>query len=425
MKILKKDKLYILKSYIKILLIFFLVFSIIMPVSVANTEDDIDDENVLYENILKELEEEKTKDVANNINKNPVINSRRYVVFDRDSKTVIYGKDENKQTAMASTTKIMTAIVVLENCKDLNEVVTISAKAAGTGGSTLGIKAGDKITVENLLYGLLLRSGNDTAVALAEHFGKDVKGFAELMNKKAEELGLDNTHFVTPHGLDDPNHYTTAYELAYLTDYALMNETFSTIVKTQYKTIMINDTSREIKNTNELLLANVDGVYGVKTGFTNNAGRCLVTAVKRNNMDLIVVVLGADTRKDRAKDSIKLIDYICKEYKKVDVEELVNKEFTMWNEINKDRIYIDKARKGIELELGDYKTKSIITNKEIVVEINALNFLEAPVEKGRKIGTLIVKNGDNILEEIDIKISKKIERRGIIDYFYIIAKLMK
>ena len=425
MKILKKDKLYILKSYIKILLIFFLVFSIIMPVSVANTEDDIDDENVLYENILKELEEEKTKDVANNINKNPVINSRRYVVFDRDSKTVIYGKDENKQTAMASTTKIMTAIVVLENCKDLNEVVTISAKAAGTGGSTLGIKAGDKITVENLLYGLLLRSGNDTAVALAEYFGKDVKGFAELMNKNAEELGLDNTHFVTPHGLDDPNHYTTAYELAYLTDYALMNETFSTIVKTQYKTIMINDTSREIKNTNELLLANVDGVYGVKTGFTNNAGRCLVTAVKRNNMDLIVVVLGADTRKDRAKDSIKLIDYICKEYKKVDVEELVNKEFTMWNEINKDRIYIDKARKGIELELGEYKTKSIITNKEIEVEINALNFLEAPVEKGRKIGTLIVKNGDNILEEIDIKISKKIERRGIIDYFYIIAKLMK
>ena len=123
----------------------------------------------------------------------------------------IYGKDENKQTAMASTTKIMTAIVVLENCKDLSEIVTIDSKAAGTGGSRLGLKKDDKITVEGLLYGLLMRSGNDAAVALAEYIAGSKEEFAKLMNNKAHELGLKNTNFVTPHGLDDPKHYTTAY----------------------------------------------------------------------------------------------------------------------------------------------------------------------------------------------------------------------
>ena len=231
--------------------------------------------------------------------------------------------------------------------------------------------------------------------------------------------------FVTPHGLDDPNHYTTAFELAKLTDYALGNETFANIVKTQYKTISINGNSREIKNTNELLLANVEGVYGVKTGFTNNAGRCLVTAVKRSDMDLIIVVLGADTRKDRAKDSIKLIDYAYKTYRTENIEELAKREFTSWNEVNKNRIYINKGRNGIELETSEIKIKKIITDKTINIEINALNYLEAPVEKGRKIGTMVIKNGEDIIEEIDIVTAKTVERRGIIDYFYIFAKLTR
>ena len=193
---------------------------------------------------------------------------------------------------MASTTKIMTTIVILEKA-DLNETVTVSAKAGGTGGSRLGLKRGDKASVRDLLYGLMLRSGNDAAVALAEHVGGSVKGFAELMNEKAIELGLTNTHFVTPHGLDDANHYTTALELAKLTDYAMDNETFAKIVGTKSTTIYINNQSRQINNTNELLGV-LNGVVGVKTGFTNNAGRCLVTETKRNNMDIITIVLGAD-----------------------------------------------------------------------------------------------------------------------------------
>ena len=416
-------KLYRIKLIFIILLITILINH--TTISIANTEEKKDEEKILYENIIQELEKENNSIETSASNQKPIINSRRYVIYDRNSKRAIYGKDENKQMAMASTTKIMTATVVLEKCNNLNETVTISAKAARTGGSTLGINTGDKITVNDLLYGLLLRSGNDTAVALAEYIGGSVEQFAELMNNKAKEMGLENTHFVTPHGLDDPNHYTTAYELACLTDYALKNEKFANIVKTKYATISINGVSREIKNTNELLLSDVEGIYGVKTGFTNNAGRCLVTAVKRNNMDLIVVVLGADTRKDRAKDSLKLINYAFKEYKLVNVEEFANKEFENWKEINKNRIYINKGRKNIELEIGKIEVKNIVTNKNISVEINSINYLEAPVEKGTKIGTMIVKNGEEIIEEVDILTSKKIERKNIIDYFYIFAKILK
>ena len=134
------------------------------------------------------------------------LNSRIAIAYDRTSGKVIWGKNENKRTAMASTTKIMTAIVLIEST-DLNQTVTISAKAAGTGGSRLGLKRNDKITVKDLLYGLMLKSGNDAAVAIAETVGGSVEGFAELMNNKAKSLGLENTHYVTPHGLDNPEHY--------------------------------------------------------------------------------------------------------------------------------------------------------------------------------------------------------------------------
>lgn len=167
----------------------------------------------------------------------PQINSRAAVIYDRTSKTVLWGKQENTRRAMASTTKIMSCLVVLEKT-NLKDVVEISKKAGATGGSRLGLKAKDKISVQDLLYGLMLRSGNDAAVALAEYVGGDVKGFAELMNQKANEMGLKDTHFVTPHGLDEIEHYTTAYELACITDYALKNKKFAEIVNTDRKSVV-------------------------------------------------------------------------------------------------------------------------------------------------------------------------------------------
>lgn len=377
---------------------------------------------VCADDVDNEVDFEDTIEVtASNVSELPKTNSRRYIVYDRISKSMIIGKNEDIKSAMASTTKIMTTIVILEKA-DLNETVTVSAKAGGTGGSRLGLKRGDKASVRDLLYGLMLRSGNDAAVALAEHVGGSVKGFAELMNEKASELGLTNTHFVTPHGLDDANHYTTALELAKLTDYAMNNETFSKIVGTKSITIYINNQPRQINNTNELLGV-LNGVVGVKTGFTNNAGRCLVTETKRNNMDIITIVLGADTKKDRTKDSVNLIEYTYSKYKMYNIEEKIIEEFNKWKNINEKRILITKGKQSNpKLALGAIE-KAIIPicdDDKIEYSINALTEVEAPVEQWNVMGTLTVKLNGEILENIDIVNINEVQKRDWKDYFKIV-----
>ena len=377
---------------------------------------------VCADDVDNEVDFEDTIEVtASNVSELPKTNSRRYIVYDRISKSMIIGKNEDVKSAMASTTKIMTTIVILEKA-DLNETVTVSAKAGGTGGSRLGLKRGDKASVRDLLYGLMLRSGNDAAVALAEHVGGSVKGFAELMNEKASELGLTNTHFVTPHGLDDANHYTTALELAKLTDYAMNNETFSKIVGTKSITIYINNQPRQINNTNELLGV-LNGVVGVKTGFTNNAGRCLVTETKRNNMDIITIVLGADTKKDRTKDSVNLIEYTFSKYKMYNLEEQIIKEFNKWKNINEKRILIIKGKtSNPKLALGaiEKATIPICDNDKIEYSINALTEIEAPVEQWNVMGKLTVKINGEILESIDIVNVNEVQKRDWKDYFKIV-----
>ena len=377
---------------------------------------------VCADDVDNEVDFEDTIEVtASNVSELPKTNSRRYIVYDRISKSMIIGKNEDIKSAMASTTKIMTTIVILEKA-DLNETVTVSAKAGGTGGSRLGLKRGDKASVRDLLYGLMLRSGNDAAVALAEHVGGSVKEFAELMNEKAIELGLTNTHFVTPHGLDDANHYTTALELAKLTDYAMNNETFSKIVGTKSITIYINNQPRQINNTNELLGV-LNGVVGVKTGFTNNAGRCLVTETKRNNMDIITIVLGADTKKDRTKDSVNLIEYTYSKYKMYNIEKKIIAESNKSKNINGKRILITKGKQSNpKLALGAIE-KAIIPicdDDKIEYSINALTEVEAPVEQWNVMGTLTVKLNGEILESIEIVNVNEVQKRDWKDYFKIV-----
>lgn len=409
MNILKKNR--ISKKGLIILFIalfitcFFGMFSTIYA-------DDVDNEEKISQNEINE--------VSANVSDEPVLNSRKCVVYDRISKTIIYGKNENVKSAMASTTKIMTAIVVLENT-DLNQEMVVSKKAGGTGGSRLGLRAGDKVRIEDLLYGLMLRSGNDAAVALAEHVGGSVQGFAELMNNKAVALGLKCTHFVTPHGLDDSNHYTTALELAKLSDYAMCNEKFAKIVGTKITTITVNGMPRQIANTNELLGV-LNGVIGIKTGFTNNAGRCLVTETKRNGMDIITVVLGADTKKFRTQDSVKLIEYTCAKYKMKNIEEKIQEEFENWKNINAGRISIKKAKQNEKLNLiiKEINIKQLPLKEgqieKIQYQINCLTQFDAPVENNIKIGTILVKIDEKIIESIDIVNTEKIEKKTWQDY---------
>lgn len=242
------------------------------------------------------------------------------------------------------------------------------------------------------------------------------------MNKKAKELGLKNSHFITPHGLDEQEHYTTAYELAIISDYALNIDKISEVVKTKSYTVYINGYPKTISNTNELLEF-LNGVNGVKTGFTNGAGRCLVTSVERDKFNIITVVLGADTKKIRTKDSIKLIEYIYSNYELVNIQELINNEFVNWSNINKNRIVVNKSKNNI-VKIGLEESKYIsypIKNgniKDIEINIENINmYFEAPVYKGAKIGEIHVKIADKELMVLDIFIDNNIERKNWKDYF--------
>lgn len=350
----------------------------------------------------------------------PDTNSRACVVIDRNTNTILYGKNENAVRKMASTTKIMTATIIIENC-NLDEAIEVSKKAAGTGGSRLGLKTGDKITIRDLLYGLMLCSGNDAAVALAEYAGGNVQGFADLMNKKAIDLGLSNTHFETPHGLDSDGHYTTAYELALLSNYALNNKIFAEIVGTKNYTVTINGYPKTLSNTNELL-GSLDGVYGIKTGFTNGANRCLVSACKRDNIDIICVVLGADTKNFRTSDSIKLINYIFDNFKIVNIKELIENKFTEWKSQNLDTFIVNKGlSQNINLKLDNIEFSYLPVRKDLIdsiyVSINCQKEFEAPLDINLEIGLLEVMCQNSSIADVKIITASKITKKSIYSYF--------
>lgn len=372
------------KKFFYLLLIVLLFFN--SYCNAVSEDEEILDVTSLYEETLKTISD--SSDI-------PTISSKYSVVYERNSKTVLYEKDKDIKTPMASTTKIMTAIIVIENA-DLSQTVTVSSKSAGTGGSRLGLSTNAKITIKDLLYGLMLCSGNDAAIALAETVSGDVSGFAELMNNKAKDLGLTNTSFVTPHGLDSDNHYTTAYELALLTDYALQNETFSSIVKTKTYTVTINGYPKTITNTNELL-GILNGVYGVKTGFTNGANRCLVSATKRGNLDIICVVLGADTKKIRTQDSITLIEYCFNNFDTIDIFSEIDEAFSKWKNENISYFYINKGLVSTPILYLEKPENTFITIKK--QDIQSLAFItdvtftyEAPLIKDTKLRIFIYNN---------------------------------
>lgn len=213
------------------------------------------------------------------------ISAESAILMDAQTGRVIYERQPDKRSLIASTTKIMTALVVCEQTNVLDRV-RIPKEAVGIEGSSMYLQEGEILTVQDLLYGLMLRSGNDAAVALAIYCGGTVEGFAELMNDKAHRLGLDNTHFVNPNGLDTPNHYSTARDLALLAAHAMENPVFAKTVST--KTVSIGN--RVLQNHNRLLWL-LEGADGVKTGFTKAAGRILVSSCSRNGRRLIAVTL--------------------------------------------------------------------------------------------------------------------------------------
>ena len=340
------------------------------------------------------------------------VSANSAILMEQDSGRVIFEKDAYTQRRIASITKIMTAILAVESGK-LDETVKVSDRAIRAEGSSIYLKAGEKIKLEDLVYGLMLRSGNDAAVAIAETVGGSIEGFVYLMNQKAEEIGMKNTHFANPHGLDDhEDHYSTAYDMAILTRYAMQNDTYKKIAGTKtYRSESSNDEwDRVWKNKNKLLTSLYEYSTGGKTGYTIRAKRTLVSTAEKDGVSYIAVTLNDPNDWD---DHIKMFETAFKQYKKVQVMEDGTIK-AIKDKFYKNKVYLssefeypitEKEKDGFKVE---YKLSKVKKNwkkdEENVPDIVG----EAKIYLNEKLISS---------EPIHFKHEPKKESKGIVDYF--------
>lgn len=340
----------------------------------------------------------------------PILNAKSAILIEASTGRVLYEKNAEDRCAMASTTKIMTALVVIET-GNLQDVVTISKHAASTTGSTIHLQIGEQITVNDLLYGLLLSSGNDAAVALAEHIAGSEEAFLECMNQKAVSLGLTNTHFATVHGLDHKDHYSTAYDMATLASVCMKNETFRRIVSTTE----IHISQRTLRNTNDLLFTYA-GATGLKTGYTDGAGRCLIASAKRDGMELIAVVLGCESKTTRFSDSRKLLDYGFENFSMTTVLE----EGAVIMEMQ----LIKGKKEKVSLLCSDKVTLPMADWEKSHYEVHmvAQEIQEAPCLRGTEVGTLYISHQGEPIASCQLLVGESVERKGFWDFWQEVTK---
>lgn len=318
--------------------------------------------------------------------------ARSAALYDANGGRILFGKKQDEKFPMASTTKIMTCIVILE-CGGLDDIVTVSKNAASQPDVQLNIRTGEQYYLKDLLYSLMLESHNDVAVALAEHVGGSVEGFASLMNQCAKKIGCQQTNFVTPNGLDAAKHYTTAVELCKIAAYAIQNEKFLEIINTpshQFQEI-ISGRSFVVSNKNRFLQM-YHGAIGVKTGFTGNAGYCFVGAVKRDGETLVSAVLGSGWPPN-------------KNYKWSDTKSLMDYGFTYYS---RQSFFQENLKLPKISVLGGQKNKVSLTTKKVEAEMLAdgqenekvvmelQNRQIAPVRAGEKVGSIYYYLNDKI-----------------------------
>ena len=313
------------------------------------------------------------------------VSAKSAVLLDSVSGRILYEKNMDERSLIASTTKIMTAIVVCENCNVLDRMA-IPNEAVGIEGSSLYLQEGEILTIQELLYGMMLRSGNDAATALAIYCGGTVEGFAQLMNDKARKLGMENTHFVNPHGLDSPDHYSTAHDLAILAAYAMENPIFRTTVST--KSMKLGQ--RYLSNHNKLLWR-VEGADGVKTGYTKAAGRILVSSATRNERRLIAVTINAP---DDWNDHVVLLESGFRDFRMHTAIECGQVLDTL--EI------VGGSQRSVDLVAAEDFAYPLRSNEEITIQLPTKRFLYAPVTEGDIAGYAYVCLGDAVVGKIPL-----------------------
>ena len=320
------------------------------------------------------------------------LSAKSAILINAETGDVYFSKNAEEKLPMASTTKIMTALVALENSK-LTDTVEIDRRAVGIEGSSVYLTEGELLTMEDLLYSLLLASANDAAVAIAIEVGGNIKAFADMMNEKALLLGLKNTHFENPHGLDSEEHYTTAHDLAVIAAKALENESFAKIASTVKYSFESKNGTRTVVNHNKLLKL-YEGCIGVKTGFTKKSGRCLVSAAERDGLRLVAVTIGAP---DDWQDHTKMLNFGFSSYKKV--------------------VFVTKQEYSVSLPLtGGYDQTVLCRNSSEIyafvpsdidvaryrLEATLPHFLYAPIDKGQRVGSLKLTFDGELVAESDI-----------------------
>lgn len=323
------------------------------------------------------------------------VSAKAAAAIDVQTGRILYEKNATQQMLIASTTKIITAIVAIESGKDLDSVVTVSKSAAGKEGSSIYLKVGEKQTLRNLLYAVMLRSGNDAATAVAEYCGDgSEQKFVDMMNAKVKELGLTGTHFANPHGLDAKGHYSTAHDMAILSAYALRNPTFAQIVKTEVIKIPQPGEAwdRKMYNKNKML-DRYDGADGVKTGYTKAAGRCLVSSATRDGRQVAVVTL--DDPNDWL-DHSNLLTYGFTKY--------ANTSVFKSHDVIQSVPVEDGIAKQVDIVAGqDFKYP--VRNDErdkLRTEVQMDNHLEAPVVAGAKVGEARIYFNDKLVGVVSL-----------------------
>jgi D-alanyl-D-alanine carboxypeptidase (penicillin-binding protein 5/6) len=326
------------------------------------------------------------------------INSKSYILLDQETGQVLASQDSDEKLPPASLTKVMTAYVVFDQLKKgklkLTDEAIVSKKAWKTGGSKTFIEVGKSVMVEDLIKGMIIQSGNDSATALAEHIAGSEEAFADMMNETAKELGMDNSHFLNVTGLPKDDHYTTAEDLGILakrmiTDFPEYYKYYS------MKSFTYNNI---FQNTRNRLLFSDPSVDGMKTGFTNKAGYCYISSSAKNGRRLVTVVLGADKPAKRFEDAKLLFNYGFNNFEKHHV--IVKNQA-----IEQLNTNVMKGEKDI-LRVGASNDVMFVAEKnkkdDITVEVNLNELLIAPINQGDVVGTMVVKKNEEIIGEVDV-----------------------
>lgn len=336
------------------------------------------------------------------------LNAKSVILMEEATGNILYESNPDERLPIASVTKVMTMLLIMEAVDsgkiNLDDMVTVSENAMSYGGSTMFLETGEQLTVNDMLKGIAVASANDGCVAMAEHLAGSESAFVDMMNEKAKELGMENTHFMNTNGLDEDDHYSSARDVAIMSRELMKHETIF-----NYTSIWM-DTLRggkfQLANTNKLIRF-YDGANGLKTGSTSKALCCLSAAAKRNDMQLIAVVLGAPTSAERFASAKSLLDYGFANY-------AVNTQITAGDEVQNIAV-----EKGVDKEVGVVAGDSCSTlvkkgqEDNITKEIKIDETITAPIEAGQKIGTMTISRDGEVIADIDLNASSAVEKKGI------------